>query len=282
MYLNNTYKPKSYFTSVLFSTTILWGLGGYMSFSREWAALYMLPMVLGLMMPAIFAVGFLWRQPDKQLRQNFIVRTFSVRIIRPLPFVGSLVLMPLSVLIAISLSLLLGGSSSQFNVSEAFSFSTGVVPVFGLLFLAAVFEELGWRGYGYESLEKGRGFLGASLLFGSIWSLWHLPLLWVKNSYQYEIYQLNPLFALNFYVGTALMGIIVTWVCHINNRSILATILFHFAINLSQEMLSMTQTTKCLQTIVLGIFACAIILSQYKPRLVENPSMRKAVCQGYQ
>lgn len=278
----SNYKPKLYFTLVLSATAIFWGLGGYMSFRPGWAALYMLPMLIGLMMPAVFAVGFLWHQPDRQMRRDFICRTFSFRLIRPLPFVGSLVLMPLSVLIAISLSLLLGGSSAQFDLSEAFSFSTGVVPVFALLFLAAVFEELGWRGYGYESLEKGMGFLGASLLFGSIWSLWHLPLLWVKNSYQYEIYQLNPLFALNFYLGTALMGIIVTWVCHINKRSILATILFHFAINLSQEMLSMTQTTKCLQTLVLGIFACAIIFSVYKPRLMERSTIRKTVCHNYQ
>jgi hypothetical protein len=234
-----------------------------MSFKPDWAGLHMLPMLLGLMMPACFAIGYIWRQPNPAIKHDFIHRALSYRLIRPWPFIGSLALMPLSVLVAISLSLFFGGSTQQFEFSDAFSFSTGFVPVLMLLFLAAVFEELGWRGYGFESLEGGRSFLSASLMFGILWSLWHLPLLWVNGSYQYEIYQQSPLFALNFFVGTALMGIIVSWVCQINNRSILATILFHFAINLSQEMLSMTQQTKCLQTLVLGVIVLLIISRQH-------------------
>jgi membrane protease YdiL (CAAX protease family) len=258
-----TYRPKAYFAVVLLSTTVLWSLGGYMSFRPYLSDYYMLPMLLGLMMPAWVAVGFIWKQPNREMRRDFLRRTFNLRLIRPMPFIGSVALMPLSVLIAISLSLLLGGSARQFEIASAFSFDTGFVPVLALLFLAAVFEELGWRGYGFESLERGRSLLGASLIFGMLWSLWHLPLLWVNNSYQYEIYQENPWFAVNFFVGTALLGILVSWVCLINNRSILATILFHFSINLSQEMLSMTQATKCLQTFVLALFIVVIVASQW-------------------
>jgi len=144
-----------------------------------------------------------------------------------------------------------------------------VKTMLALLFLAAIFEELGWRGYGFESLEEGMGFTGASLLFGCLWSLWHLPLLWVEQSYQYEIYRQDPWFAVNFYVGTAILGIIVSWVCHLNNGSILATILFHFGINLSQELFSMTQETKCLQTFVLAVVA-GLILWQWRPHSAEE------------
>ncbi|MEW8469026.1 MAG: CPBP family intramembrane glutamic endopeptidase, partial [Candidatus Thiodiazotropha sp.] len=160
-------------------------------------------------------------------------------------------------------SLAFGGSIEQFQVSEAFSFTTGFVPVLALLLLAAVFEELGWRGYGFESLEKGRSFLAASLIFGLLWSLWHLPLLWVNHSYQFEIYQQSPWYAVNFYLGTAVLGVIISWVCHINQRSILVAILFHFVVNLSQEMLSMTQQTKSIQTFVLIGFALVILSSQW-------------------
>ncbi|MBN0989566.1 type II CAAX endopeptidase family protein [Amphritea pacifica] len=257
------YRPVKYFLAVILTTTLFWSLGGYMSFKPEWAKFYMLPMLLGLMMPACLAIGFVWRQPKRAMKQDFIRRAVSVRLIRPWPFIGSLALMPLSVVIAISLSLLFGGSREQFAVSEAFSFNSGFVPVLVLLFLAALFEELGWRGYGFESIEQGSGFCRASLIFGVLWSLWHLPLLWVNHSYQYEIYQQSRWFAVNFFVGTALMGVIVSWVCHLNNRSILATILFHFAINLSQEALSMTQPTKCLQTLVLAVFVLLIVSNQW-------------------
>ncbi|MCG7897028.1 MAG: CPBP family intramembrane metalloprotease [Candidatus Thiodiazotropha weberae] len=257
------YQAKKYFLTVFSGTGVFWSVGGVMSFQAEWMDYYMLPMLLGLMVPAMVAVVLIWRQPEDALRRDFKCRLFSLRLIRPGVFLLSLILMPLSVLLSIVVSLGVGGSVDQFQVSEAFSFSSGFVPVLLLLFLAALFEELGWRGYGFESLEKGRSFLSASLLFGLLWSAWHLPLLWVNESYQYEIYQISPWYAVNFYVSTAVLGVIISWVCHINQRSILVAILFHFVVNLSQEMLSMTQQTKSIQTIVLIVFALVIIRNQW-------------------
>jgi membrane protease YdiL (CAAX protease family) len=222
----------------------------------------MVPMLPGLMMPAIIAALLIWRQRDPAMAKDFVRRCFSLRLINPGVLFGTLLLMPLSVLIAITLSVLAGGSPDQFQFSGAFSFSTGFIPVLALLWLAAIFEEVGWRGYGFESLEKGRTFLAASIMFGVFWSLWHLPLLWVNDSYQYEIFQKNPWFAVNFFVGTVILGVIISWVCHINRRSILAAVIFHFVINISQEMLSMTQATKSIQTLVLLVFVVIIVLLQ--------------------
>ena len=260
---NFNYKGKNYFQMVFIGTFLLWGVGGFMSFSPDWMDYFMLPMLIGLMMPAIVAIGFIWLQPESGIKRDFTQRLLNIRLVRPVVFLLSLCLMPLSVVLSILISLAFDGSIEQFQVSEAFSFSSGFVPVLLLLFVAAVFEELGWRGYGFESLEKGRSFLAASLIFGVIWSLWHLPLLWVNHSYQYEIYQQSPWYAVNFYLGTAVLGVIISWVCHINQRSILVAILFHFIVNLSQEMLSMTQQTKSIQTFVLIGFAVVIVMNQW-------------------
>ncbi|MES9851061.1 MAG: type II CAAX endopeptidase family protein [Candidatus Thiodiazotropha sp. L084R] len=260
---NFNYKGKNYFQMVFIGTFLLWGVGGFMSFSPDWMDYFMLPMLIGLMMPAIVAIGFIWLQPESGMKRDFTQRLLNIRLVRPVVFLLSLSLMPLSVVLSILISLAFDGSIEQFQVSEAFSFSSGFVPVLLLLFVAAVFEELGWRGYGFESLEKGRSFLAASLIFGVIWSLWHLPLLWVNHSYQYEIYQQSPWYAVNFYLGTAVLGVIISWVCHINQRSILVAILFHFIVNLSQEMLSMTQQTKSIQTFVLIGFAVVIVMNQW-------------------
>lgn len=262
--MNNgfNYHAKNYFLAVFGGTYLLWAVGSYMSFSPDLTSYFMLPMLLGLMMPAIAALVFIWRQPISGMRRDFVQRLLSLRLIRPWVFLSSLTLLPLSVVLSILISLLFDGSIEQFQVSQAFSFHSGFVPVLLLLFLAAVFEELGWRGYGFESLEKGRSFLAASLIFGVIWSLWHLPLLWVNHSYQYEIYQQSLWYAANFFLGTAVLGVIISWVCHINQRSILVAILFHFIVNLSQEMLSMTQQTKSIQTFVLTGFALLIIINQ--------------------
>jgi membrane protease YdiL (CAAX protease family) len=258
-----SYKSKHYFLSVFTGTFLLWSIGGLMSFKDHWVDFYMLPMLLGLMVPAMVALLFIWRQPTSAMKKDFIRRLVSFKLIRPKIVLLSMTLMPLSVVISIILSLAFDGSIVQFQPSEAFSFDTGFVPVLGLLFLAALFEELGWRGYGFESLEKGRSFLAASIIFGVIWSLWHLPLLWVNQSYQYEIFQQSPWYAVNFYLSTTVLGIIISWVCHINQRSILVAILFHFVVNLSQEMLSMTQQTKSIQTFVLIVFALVIVRQQW-------------------
>jgi membrane protease YdiL (CAAX protease family) len=166
---------------------------------------------------------------------------------------------------------------SQLQLSEGFSFSYGFVPVLLLLLLAAVFEELGWRGYAFDSLEQRYSYLTASILFGIIWSLWHAPLIFVNNSYQYEIMHQNIWYGINFFVGTVILGIIVSWVCSKNRKSIIAAIAFHFIINISQEALAITQTTKCIETVVLAGVALALIVIDRdlffsKKSLVDTPS----------
>ena len=90
--------------------------------------------------------------------------------------------------------------------------------------------------------------------------MWHFPLILVKDSYQYEIFHENIWFATNFFVGIVPMGVIISWICLKNRKSVLAAILFHFMINMSQEMLTITQQTKCIETIVLTVVAIAIIV----------------------
>ena len=128
-----------------------------------------------------------------------------------------------------------------------------------LLFIAALFEELGWRGYGFESLRSGRSLLSTSLIFGLLWSLWHLPLLLVSGSYQYEILQQHPWYAINFFISIVPMGVIISWIYERNGNSILAAVAFHFITNISQEALQITQTSKSIQTLVVILIALVIV-----------------------
>jgi hypothetical protein len=44
---------------------------------------------------------------------------------------------------------------------------------------------------------------------------------------------------------------------------VIAAILFHFIINMSQELLEISQTTKCIQTIVLmGVAATIVVIEK--------------------
>lgn len=67
---------------------------------------------------------------------------------------------------------------------EAFSAKqmTVVLPaaclVSALVFSTAAFgEEAGWRGYMYPKLEKKFGDVGACLIGGTVWAVWHFPMI---------------------------------------------------------------------------------------------------------
>lgn len=240
------------------ATYVLWFAGAYVSFQENISSLAYLFMLPGLMAPFLISVVMIGRSKNSDLKSDFVNRLFNLRLIQPKMLPVFLLIMPFSVLASIIISLSFGESISQFQLSEGFSFSSGFVPVLLLLLLAATFEELGWRGYAFDSLQSRYNYLTASIIFSLLWSLWHFPLIFVKDSYQYEIFHQNIWFGVNFFVSIIPMGIIISWICFKNGKSVIAAIVFHFIINMSQEILEITQTTKCIQTVVLIIMVVVI------------------------
>jgi membrane protease YdiL (CAAX protease family) len=43
-------------------------------------------------------------------------------------------------------------------------------------FLLALFEEVGWMGYAFDTMENRWNALIASIVLGLIWAAWHLPI----------------------------------------------------------------------------------------------------------
>lgn len=87
--------------------------------------------------------------------------------------------MPLTGLLTLSVLALLGvGLLWEYSLSPA-----RLVPVGLLIWLVrALPEEYGWRGYALDRLQEHLGALPASLVLGSIWSLWHLPLHFIPGT----------------------------------------------------------------------------------------------------
>lgn len=254
-----TYRPLFYFSMTFLATFTLWFAGAYVSFQDEISSLSMLFLLPGLMAPFLISLAMILRSGNPALKKDMFNRMINLRLIQPKMLPAFVFIMPLSVLASIGLSLPFGGSLEQLQLSEGFSFSSGFVPVLLLLMLAAAFEELGWRGYAFDSLQSRYNYFTASIVFSILWALWHFPLIFVKNSYQYEIFHENVWFGVNFFVSIIPMGVIISWICIKNRKSVLAAILFHFIINMSQELLDISQTTKCIQTAVLTIVAAVIV-----------------------
>jgi membrane protease YdiL (CAAX protease family) len=276
MITNHHYKPGFYYGLTFLLTFGFWLAGAYASHTEELADLYFVLMLPGLLAPFMVTLAMTLVSGNRDLKRDYLKRLFDVRLIRLSTLPVLVLLMPLVVLASALLSLLVGESVSQFQPAAEFSFSYGIVSALTVLLLAATFEELGWRGYAFDSLQSRYNYFTASIIFGVLWSAWHLPLLLVKGSYQYEILQQSPWYAVNFYVGIVVLGIIISWFCAKNSKSVPAAIAFHFVINMSQEFLAITQVTKTVETGVLAVVAAAIVLTDKELFFSRSRTLRAA------
>ena len=85
-------------------------------------------------------------------------------------------------------------------------------------------EELGWRGYLLPRLVPSVGLVGAALLVGIVWALWHLPL-WAFDSPQAEI----PFWL--FAVTCVCFSLVMTALWHAGGGALGPMVLFHLLAN---------------------------------------------------
>jgi membrane protease YdiL (CAAX protease family) len=254
------FKPKRFFIIIYLITYISWFFSAYISRQPGGENLFIIFMLPGLFAPFLVALYMIRSSGSKELWQTFKDRLFNLRLINPVVFLPSLLITPAAILIAAVISIVLGGDTSQLQFSEGFSFTIGMVPTLVILILAATFEELGWRSYAMDSLHSRYEYFTATLIFGLLWSGWHIPMFFIQGSYQNEIALENLWFAVNFLVSILPLAFIISWICKSNRGSITAAVILHFFINLSQEALQITQETKCIETGILVIFAVIIVL----------------------
>jgi uncharacterized protein len=125
------------------------------------------------------------------------------------------------------------------GVTDAAGAAAGAaVAIFTVGVLAGLVEEPGWRGYALDRLQSLYSALGASLVLGIIWALWHLPLFFIEGTYQNLLGPGSWQFWL-FFVAVVPGSVISTWVYNNTYRSVLAVILLHSFGNASSELLSL-------------------------------------------
>ena len=98
--------------------------------------------------------------------------------------------------------------------------STSLIIMLGGILLGAFGEELGWRGYAQNLLERNLNSLVAFLLVGVLWGLWHI------GNFQY-----GPTYMLFFVLSTVSYSAVMAWLLQDTNYNVVLATLFHFAVN---------------------------------------------------
>ena len=92
-------------------------------------------------------------------------------------------------------------------------------------FVTALGEELGWSGYVIDPMQERWGALGASVLVGLVWCVWHfVPLLQAHRSSAWIAW---------WCLGTVAVRVLIVWLYNNTGKSVFAAALFHATQNVT-------------------------------------------------
>ncbi len=230
--------------------------------------LSILLLLLGLFSPAFISISTVFLSTNEKLKSDF-KNKFKLSRMNIKNIVIAVITFFLIVIISVFISLLFDQSINQLYFREDFTFSISGFSALLTILLASIIEEVGWRGYGEDAIAFYVSWFKESIIFGFIWSFWHLPLFWISGTYHFMLKELGILYVLNFLISVIPLGFLTTWVYVKNNRSILSSIIFHIFVNLMQERIGLTAQTKCIETFIIIVFA-VIIVKLNKPMFFKK------------
>ena len=223
--------------------------------------------LVGLLGPLAVALVLILSSGSEALKSDFRDRLFNLRRIRPLYLIVAVVMPPTVMCLSIWLSLWFGHPP----ISSGFPPAPTCRPDHPAVILAPIIEEMGWRGYGVDSLRAKSGMTKATLLFGALWSVWHAPLALIGGTYQNQLAAMdNGAFLANFFISIIPAAIIANWLYYKNNRSIGAAILLHAMLNAASVLLNAGQVAKCIATVLYAAIAAGIFAID-RAAFVEGP-----------
>ncbi len=212
-----------------------------------------------------FALLILFKKiiPDQTLGE-FVNRQFASKVA-----LGQLALaIGIQVLVFIGMVVLVSASNnipllSAINTSA----SVLVLGFFNMLIRGPLGEEIGWRGYALNHLQKTHSPLVASLIIGIVWGFWHTPL-WIVTS-GYTGVQLIEYAAL-FLVGIIATSVIMTYFYN-KNKNLLIPIVIHQLLNYSGFLVNADgMQTMFYQALLCLVAAIVLVIVNPKQFIEKN------------
>ena len=257
---------KHPFRFYLFATLIPWScwfLAGFISHTQPYSShnlnIASIIAFIGLLGPV--SVAYWMIRSNADLKTDVVNRLVNFKSVRPTYIVMACLLMPASILLAQAISLVFGYSISQFIISGHFTFSSGIFPVWFMLIIAPILEELGWHSYGTDCLRNRMNLFKTSLLFAVFWGLWHFPLASIRDYYQSNIVEDSWIYGVNFLVSIIPFTLLMNWLYYKSGRNITIVCIFHITAGFFNEIFATHPDSKVIQTTLLLLLTTIVVLN---------------------
>ncbi len=253
----------------------LWLIAGWVSHrGNQTLALQWIIALLGLcglLTPTLVA----WRlvSQDPHLRRDIRDRLRS-RGITKTGAMAAVMTMPVALLVAIAISVALGGSPGQFSLKTHSAVMIGVIPGWLTITLAPLLEELAWHSYGTDALTARWSLWRSTWVFAIFWALWHIPLSAIHGSYQAEVTEVGLMASINFLFSVWPFMILMNWLYYRNGRNVWIAVAFHLAANIGNEIIAAEPDTKIIQTLLL-LPICGWVLWHDRGLFFTRPEKRE-------
>ena len=231
--------------------------------------------IIGGCGPSLVALFFVWRNFNVEQRREFWSRVFSLRRVKPVWWIVTLIAVPAAMLLGVWVDSLLGGTLPQMDYANLLKAQPVEIPVFIIMMMIGgpLAEELGWRGLLLDTFQKKWSAAISTLVLFLIWWLWHLPLFFLPGATQYNWGLFTNMFWL-FAMNVFLLTILMTLAHNANQRSVLAAILIHFSYNVTLSLLvPYSVQTFAFITTFLAVLAVGILAVQ-KFGALKNQSVQ--------
>lgn len=118
-------------------------------------------------------------------------------------------------------------------------------------------EEIGWRGFAQDRLQRSWSPLIAALVVGVLWAVWHVPL-YLLEGYYAAFGTAGPEPAEHL-AGVLVASVIYAWIYNRSGRSLLAVVVLHFMQNFTGELLGPSVRADTWTFVVLVLVAIAVV-----------------------
>ena len=253
--------PWIYFLATYIWSGVFGGLAILMDLSME-TAVGLVLVLLAALGPIVTGVAFTYLTRDKEGRRDYWKRVIDFKRIPAKWYLVIFLFVPILNSLAALLDILGGGIGGTWG-ETALNFLTNPASLVLSILFATLFpfiEELGWRGYVLDRLQEKYNALASSLILGIVWSLWHLPTFFIRDSYQAGLGIGTPAFWW-FFAGIVPLTFVFTWIYNHTNRSTLAVIFFHAMVNFTGELFSLSGPADTYSILLWFVVALTIMVS---------------------